>query len=194
MNSTQNTQSAASGASLTGKALRVLAGVALLTASAKIQVPFWPVPMTLQVAAMMFLAAGFGLRLGTATMLAYLAAGAAGLPVFAGTPEKGIGLAYMLGGTGGYLAGFLAATAIVGFAADRLPKLATLPAMLLGLGAIYALGLAWLAQFVPADKLLTYGFTPFIAGDLVKVALAAMLIMGAPKVLMAKLRGTGSDA
>lgn len=194
MNSTHTSKTVTTGATRTGQALRVLAGVALLTASAKIQVPFWPVPMTLQVAAVMMLAAAYGLRLGTATMIAYLAVGAAGLPVFAGTPEKGIGLAYMLGGTGGYLAGFLAAMAIVGFATDRLPKLAILPALLLGLTAIYALGLGWLAQFVPADKLLTYGFTPFIAGDLVKVALAAMLIIGAPKALMNKLRGTGSDA
>ena len=192
MTSMQDTRSAA-GISLTGKALRILAGVAFLTASAKIQVPFWPVPMTLQIAAMMMLAAGFGLRLGTATMVAYLAAGAAGLPVFAGTPEKGIGLAYMLGGTGGYLAGFLAATIIVGFAADRLPKLALLPAMALGLVAIYALGLGWLVQFVPGDKLLAYGFTPFILGDAVKITIAALALWGAPEALRAKLRGAGLD-
>ncbi|CUH64691.1 Biotin ECF transporter S component BioY [Thalassovita gelatinovora] len=189
MNPTHESQSVV-GLKLTGQVLRVLAGVALLTASAKIQVPFWPVPMTLQVAAIMLLAASYGLRMGTLTMLTYLAVGAAGLPVFAGTPEKGIGLVYMLGGTGGYLAGFLAMTIIVGFAADRLPKLAILPAMGLGLVALYALGLGWLAQLVPGDKLLAYGFTPFIAGDLVKTILAAILFLGAPKALMAKLRGT----
>ncbi|MYM55031.1 biotin transporter BioY [Thalassovita mangrovi] len=193
MTSTPTSQTAAPGATRTGQALRVLAGVALLTASAKIQVPFWPVPMTLQIAAMMVLAAAYGLRLGSATMIAYLAVGAAGLPVFAGTPEKGIGLAYMLGGTGGYLAGFLAATVIVGFAADRLAKLALWPAMAMGLVAIYALGLGWLAQFVPGDKLLAYGFTPFILGDAVKITIAALLVWAAPKALMVKLRGAGLD-
>lgn len=180
--------------SFPGQLIRVAAGVALLTVSAKIQVPFWPVPMTLQVCALMMIAAAYGLRLGTATMTAYLVAGAVGLPVFAGTPEKGIGLAYMLGGTGGYLAGFLAATAIVGFAADRLPKLALWPAMVVGLAAIYALGLGWLAQFAPEGKLLAWGFTPFIAGDMVKITLAAVLVLGAPAALLSKIRGTAPDA
>lgn len=178
---------------LQGQLIRIATGIALLTVSAKVQVPFWPVPMTLQVAALMMIAAAYGLRLGTATMAGYLIAGAVGLPVFAGTPEKGIGLAYMLGGTGGYLVGFLVATAIVGFAADRLPKLALWPAMLAGLAAIYALGLAWLAQFAPEGKLLAWGFTPFIAGDLVKITLAAVLVLGAPAAWHHKIRGTSLD-
>ena len=176
---------------LTGWLIRIAAGVALLTLSAKVQVPFWPVPMTLQVAAVMGIAAAYGLRLGTASFASYLAAGAAGLPVFAGTPEKGIGLAYMIGGTGGYLAGFLVAVAIVGFAADRLPKIALWPAMLAGLAAIYALGLAWLAQFVPGDKLLAFGFTPFILGDLVKITVAALVVWKLPTSWLGKLRGQG---
>ncbi|MEC7962818.1 MAG: biotin transporter BioY [Pseudomonadota bacterium] len=180
--------------SLTDQVIRVATGVALLTVSAKVQVPFWPVPMTLQVAALMMIAATYGMRLGTSTMAAYLAAGAAGLPVFAGTPEKGIGLAYMMGTSGGYLAGFLVATVIVGYAADKLPKMALWPAMLAGLAAIYALGLAWLAQFAPDGKLLAWGFTPFIAGDLVKITLAAVVVLGAPAALIAKIRGTASDA
>ena len=180
--------------SLTDQVIRVATGVALLTVSAKVQVPFWPVPMTLQVAALMMIAATYGMRLGTSTMAAYLAAGAAGLPVFAGTPEKGIGLAYMMGTSGGYLAGFLVATVIVGYAADKLPKMALWSAMLAGLAAIYALGLAWLAQFAPDGKLLAWGFTPFIAGDLVKITLAAVVVLGAPAALIAKIRGTASDA
>ena len=180
--------------SLTDQVIRIATGVALLTVSAKVQVPFWPVPMTLQVAALMMIAATYGMRLGTSTMAAYLAAGAAGLPVFAGTPEKGIGLAYMMGTSGGYLAGFLVATVIVGYAADKLPKMALWSAMLAGLAAIYALGLAWLAQFAPDGKLLAWGFTPFIAGDLVKITLAAVVVLGAPAALIAKIRGTASDA
>lgn len=178
---------------LTGGLLRICAGVALLTLSAKVQVPFWPVPMTLQVAAVMAIAAAYGMRLGVATLMGYLAAGAMGLPVFAGTPEKGLGLAYMLGGTGGYLAGFVLAAALVGAAAERLPKIALWPAMLGGLAVIYALGLAWLAQFVPQDALLAYGFTPFILGDLVKITLAAVAIWSLPTRWLGKLRGA-SDA
>ncbi len=180
--------------SASGQILRVVAGVLLLTASAKVQVPFWPVPMTLQVAAVMAIAAGFGLRLGVATLLGYMITGAVGLPVFAGTPEKGIGLAYMMGGTGGYLLGFVVAAAVVGWASDHLSKLFLVPAMLIGLVAIYVFGLGWLAQFVPADKLLAYGFSPFIAGDLVKIALAAVLIIGLPTAWMVKIRGANSDA
>ena len=90
----------------------VIAANALLILSAKIQVPFWPVPMTMQTLVVVALGLGMGLRLGTAAMLLYLVEGAIGLPVFAGTPERGIGLAYMAGPTGGYLAGFLLCTKI----------------------------------------------------------------------------------
>ncbi|WP_299664410.1 biotin transporter BioY [uncultured Ruegeria sp.] len=177
-----------------GQMLRVGLGILLLTASAKIQVPFWPVPMTLQVAAVMMIAAAFGARLGTATVIGYMVAGAMGLPVFAGTPEKGIGLAYMMGGTGGYLLGFVVASFIVGWVADNLRKMFLAPAMLAGLAVIYVLGLGWLAQFVSADKVLVYGFSPFIVGDLVKIALAAFLVIGLPTGLMQKIRGSQSDA
>ena len=177
-----------------GQTIRVVMGILLLTASAKVQVPFWPVPMTLQVAAVMAISAAFGMRLGSTTVIGYMVAGAVGLPVFAGTPEKGIGLAYMMGGTGGYLLGFVVASAIVGWVADNLRKLFLVPAMLAGLVAIYALGLGWLAQFVPADKVLVYGFSPFIVGDLVKIALAAVIVIGLPTGLMQKIRGSQADA
>ncbi len=190
----QSNLPAAGALGFTGHIIRVVAGILLLTASAKIQVPFWPVPMTIQVAAVMAIAATFGMRLGSATVIGYMVAGAVGLPVFAGTPEKGIGLAYMMGGTGGYLLGFVVAAFIVGWAADNLRKLYLAPAMLVGLAVIYALGLGWLAQFVPADKVLAYGFSPFIAGDLVKIALAAVLVIGLPAGLMQKIRGSRSDA
>ncbi|WP_432448201.1 biotin transporter BioY [Aliiroseovarius marinus] len=195
MTSTTHAPTETRSLSLSGQAIRIAIGVALLVASSKFQVPFYPVPMTLQVAAIMLIAATYGLRLGTATFAAYLAAGAAGLPVFAGTPEKGIGLAYMLGGTGGYLLGFLIATAIVGFVADRMHKLAIIPAMLAGLAVVYALGLLWLAQFAPdTTTLLAWGFTPFILGDLVKVAIAAVIAIKLPKALGSTIRGTQPNA
>ena len=161
----------------------VAASVAIITISAKTTVPFFPVPMTMQVAAILLVASIGGVRMGVTAVAAYTVAGALGYPVFAGTPEKGIGLAYMMGPTGGYLAGFMVAAVIVAWASDQFGKKAAALAMPLGLAVIYALGLAWLARFVPSDKLLAYGMTPFLLGDIVKVALAAALTFVAPKAV-----------
>ena len=163
--------------------LAILGSLAIWV-SAKIQIPFYPVPMTMQVFVILAIGAAFGSRLGAATVLLYLAEGAAGLPVFAGTPEKGIGLAYMAGPTGGYLIGFVIAAFITGTLAERgwdRNFVTTALAMLFGLAAIYALGLLWLAApFLPItefggigfDKAIQFGLQPFIIADLVKVALA----------------------
>jgi len=101
--------------------LTVLAfiGTLLMAISAKINVPFYPVPMTMQTFVVLSIGMAYGWRLGGATLLLYLAEGAMGLPVFAGTPEKGIGLAYMMGPTGGYLIGFVLAATIVGYLGER---------------------------------------------------------------------------
>ena len=154
--------------------LTVLAGVAILTASAKITVPFWPVPMTLQTMAIMAIALATGPRVACATVLGYLATGAAGLPVFAGTPERGIGLAYMVGPTGGYLLGYLIASWLVGTLVQGRSTLARFGIMMAGMVPVYVLGLAWLAAFVPLEKVAEYGFTPFILGDTIKIALVAL--------------------
>ena len=90
----------------------VIFGTMLLTISAKIKVPFYPVPMTMQTFVVVIIGIAFGWKLGLATIFAYLFEGAVGLPVFAGTPEKGIGLSYMIGPTGGYLVGFISAVFI----------------------------------------------------------------------------------
>ena len=95
--------------------LIVFIGSIVLTISAKINVPFYPVPMTMQTFVVIFIGMAFGWKLGLATVFAYLVEGAFGFPVFAGTPEKGIGIAYMIGPTGGYLFGFLVAVFISGF-------------------------------------------------------------------------------
>ena len=100
-------------------ALLAIAGTALLTLSAKIQVPFYPVPMTMQTFAIVVIAMAFGWKLGAATVVLYLLEGAFGLPVFAGTPAKGIGIAYMTGPTGGYLVGFFLAAGLTGWLAQR---------------------------------------------------------------------------
>jgi biotin transport system substrate-specific component len=167
--------------------LLAIVGSLLLWASAKIKIDLPLVPITLQSLVVLGLGAAYGWRLGAATVLVYLVQGAFGLPVFAGTPEKGIGLAYMMGPTGGYLLGFLIAATLVGWlaqkGADR-NAFTMFGAMLLGAIAIYIPGLIWLAgwmmqfkamELTPAvTAALTGGFLPFIWGDIVKAALAAM--------------------
>ena len=157
-----------------------IVGSVALWISAKISIPFWPVPLTMQTLVVLVIGMAFGLKLGVATILLYLAEGAAGLPVFAGTPEKGVGLAYMLGPTGGYLIGFVPAAAVVGYLAgrgwDRSP-LTTGAAMLLGNLVIYLPGLLWLGSVMGWDKpILAWGFIPFLAGDVLKLVLAAVLL------------------
>ncbi len=155
-------------------------GSAALWISAKIQVPFYPVPITMQTFMVLAIGMAFGMRLGTATIALYLAEGMTGLPVFAGTPEKGIGLAYMMGPTGGYLLGYLLAAAAVGYLAERgfdRNLFTTAIAMLIGNGLIYIPGLLWLGTVVGWDKpVLAWGMTPFLFGDAAKLLLAAALM------------------
>lgn len=167
------------GDSLAAKLLLVVAGSLVLWVSAKIKVPFYPVPMTLQTLALFGIAAAYGLRLGVATVALYLIEGALGLPVFAGTPEKGIGLAYMFGPTGGYLVSYLFAAAIVGYAVER--GLGRNPfklfgAMLVAEVVILSMGFAWLAWLLGSEKAFAFGVGPFIYADLVKIALASCLV------------------
>lgn len=169
------------------QAALAIAGAALMTLAAKTQIPFWPVPMTLQTLAVMGFAVALGPQRAVNILLVYLAAGAMGLPVFAGTPERGIGLAYMVGPTGGYLLGYLVAAGLVGALARGRGALGKGLAMLLGLVPVYGLGLAWLAAFVPAGKLLALGVTPFLLGDLVKIALVAVAAALVPESLTRRL-------
>jgi len=157
--------------------LLAFTGTLLLTLAAKIQVPFYPVPMTMQTFVVLGLGMAYGWRLGAATMLLYMTEGAMGLPVFAGTPEKGIGLAYMMGGTGGYLIGYVLAAAATGWLAERgfdRSVLGTATAMMVGNALIYVPGLLYLGMLFGWDKpILAWGLTPFLLGDALKLALAA---------------------
>ncbi|MEX0859675.1 MAG: biotin transporter BioY [Cucumibacter sp.] len=163
-----------------------IAGSLILWASAKVQVPFYPVPMTLQTLAIMVIAAAYGWRLGLATILLYLAEGAFGLPVFSGTPERGIGLAYMLGPTAGYLAGFIVEVVIVGWFAERgavRSPLALFPVMLVAAALVLALGFAYLSTLIGVEAAWNGGVVPFLLGDLVKVAVASLLIPAAARLV-----------
>jgi biotin transport system substrate-specific component len=156
-----------------------IAGTLLLTLSAKTKIVLGPVDMNLQTLAVPLIAAAFGWRLGLATVLLYLAEGAAGFPVFQSTPEKGIGIAYMLGTTGGYLAGFVVMAAIVGWAADRgwdRNPVKLFGAILAAEVVMMAMGFAWLATLIGPEKAWQFGVLPFIVSDLIKVALASALV------------------
>lgn len=153
----------------------VALGVCLLALSAKIQVPAWPVPMTMQTYVVLVIGMAYGPRLGVAAVLAYLIVGAIGLPVFAGTPEKGIGIAYMMGPTGGYLFGFLAAAWLCGVLAGRgwdRGFVRALFAMTLAHFVILGFGVIWLAALVGWSRAIALGLTPFIAATILKTFFA----------------------
>jgi biotin transport system substrate-specific component len=155
------------------------AGTLLLALSAKVHIPFWPVPLTMQTFVVLVLGMAFGWRLGAATMALYLVEGALGLPVFSGTPERGIGLAYMAGPTGGYLAGFVAGAGLCGWLAERgwdRSAWRTAIAMSLGHLAILALGWAWLAALIGPAKAYAAGVAPFYAATIAKTALAVVAL------------------
>jgi biotin transport system substrate-specific component len=183
----------ASGVLLT--VLMVAGGVALLTLSAKIKVPFYPVPMTLQTLAVAVIAAAFGARRAVGVVLAYLAAGAAGLPVFTNTPPSAAGLLYMVGPTGGYLLGFVAAAALIGWLSERgwdRSFVTLFVAMVLGDAILLGLGVSWLAwggsllsvaPMLGLGKALAVGLYPFVLAALLKEALGAAIIRGASAAL-----------
>jgi biotin transport system substrate-specific component len=166
------------GAGVRIAALTLLGSLAL-AASAKLQVPFYPVPMTMQSLVVLLLGMAFGWRLGAATVLLYLLEGAFGLPVFAGTPEKGIGIAYMMGPTGGYLIGFVAAAALTGWLAERgwdRSLWRSAAALSLGHAVLFLTGLAWLAVYIGWPRAVAFGLMPFLAGTVVKTALGVALV------------------
>ena len=160
-------------------AVLVATGAALLTLSAKVQVPLPFVPMTMQTLVVLLIGASYGWRLGGPTVGLYLLQGAMGMPVFAG-PTAGIG--YMMGPTGGFLFGFLAAALVMGFMAERgwdRSLLRVIVMMSIGHVMIFMFGLAQLSLVMPFAKAWTVGAAPFLAATLVKTALAVALMQAA---------------
>ena len=160
--------------------LLAFAGSVLLAISAKVNIPFYPVPMTMQTFMVLCIGMAFGWRLGGATLLLYLGQGALGLPVFAGTPEKGIGIAYLAGPTGGYLFGFFVAAVTVGWLAEKgwdRNMWTTLAAMTIGTAMIFVPGVIYLGVLFGWDKpLLEWGVIPFLPGAGFKIGLAAAVL------------------
>lgn len=171
----------------------IVAGSAVvgLAAQLELRLPFTPVPLTGQPFAVLLVGALLGAKRGALAMLAYLAEGASGMPVFAGGAS---GVARLLGPTGGYLVGFAPAAFVTGALAERgwdRHVLSTWAAMALGSTMLFLCGLPWLARFVGWEHVLETGLYPFVIGDLIKQGLAAFALPGAWK--LARAAGWSSD-
>ena len=170
------------------QAVMVVLGIMALAIMAKVKVPMWPVPITMGTFAVLTIGATYGPRLGLTTILGYMIIGALGFDVFAGSTAETAGLTYMMGGTGGYLVGYVLATLALGFAAragwDR-SVLLMAAALLVANALIYLPGVAWLS--VLYGNSLTWavevGLVPFLIGDALKLGLAALLVPGLWKLI-----------
>ena len=154
-----------------------LIGSIILAVSSKIKIPFYPVPMTMQTLVVLIIGIGFGWKLGLVTVTLYLFEGIIGLPVFSGTPEKGIGLVYFTGPTMGYLFGFLAAVYFSGkFIYDN-NIIKNFLKLLFATSFIYIIGMAWLGSLIGWDKpVFQLGAQPFLLAELFKILIATFAI------------------
>jgi biotin transport system substrate-specific component len=171
-----------SGSNTLRSAVLIAVGTGLLALSAHVQVPFWPVKLSMQTFVVIAIGIAYGSRLGGATVIAYLLEGALGLPVF----QSGAGVAYMAGPTGGFLLGFILAAVLAGYCAER-GMLRRFPAavatILLAEAAIYIPGLAWLAVLFDPTKSIAFGLTPFLTGEALKIGLAFTLVPAVRRVM-----------
>ena len=156
--------------------LIALAGTVLLTISAKIKIPFYPVPMTMQTFVVLFLGIVLGPKIGLLTISLYLFEGIFGLPVFAGTPEKGIGLVYFAGPTMGYLIGFLIAAYFAGTFKYNKGLINTFLKLIFSVSFIYLFGLLWLGFLIGWDKpIFKLGAQPFLLAELFKMLILTII-------------------
>ncbi len=162
------------------KILKILALVFLgsitLTISAKLKIPFYPVPMTMQTFVVLFLGISFGYKIGLATVSLYLFEGIIGIPVFSNSPEKGVGLVYFTGPTMGYLIGFLTATFLAGYMNLKTNMFLIFIKLILSVSTIYILGVLWLGNLIGWDKpIMQLGVTPFLLAELFKILILTIL-------------------
>ena len=152
-------------------------GSILLTISAKIKIPFYPVPMTMQTFVVLFLGISFGYKVGVTTIILYLLEGILGLPVFSNSPEKGIGIAYFVGPTMGYLIGFIFACFLAGYFKYTSNYLINFLKILISTSIIYIFGILWLGTLIGWDKpILQLGVFPFLLAELFKILLLTLLL------------------
>jgi len=158
-------------------AIIVFLGTVLLTISAKVKIPFYPVPMTMQTLVVLVLGIAFGWKLGVFTILLYLFEGLIGLPVFSGSPEKGVGIIYFTGPTMGYLIGFLFAGFLAGYFDYNKNFILNFLKLLISVSIIYILGLLWLGILIGWDKpIFELGAKPFLLAELFKILLITILL------------------
>jgi len=162
--------------------LLILFGSFLLAVSSKVQVPFWPVPMTMQTFVVFLIGMSYGWKLSFFTLAAYIAEGALGLPVFA----TGAGLAYLVGPTAGYIYGMLLASMLIGVLSEKgfsNTYFLSLVSLLIGSLIIFTLGVGYLGSIIGYDKAISFGLLPFIPSELFKIALAVALIPSLSKFI-----------
>ena len=155
----------------------VLIGTILLAISSKVKIPFYPVPMTMQTLVVLIIGIGFGWKLGVTTITLYLVEGIIGLPVFSGTPEKGVGLVYFTGPTMGYLIGFLVAAFFAGQFNYKNNLITNFLKLTFATSFIYILGMLWLGELIGWDKpIFKLGAQPFLLAELFKILIATITI------------------
>ena len=160
----------------------IFLGSLILAISAKIKIPFYPVPMTMQTFVVLFLGISLGYKVAVATVGLYLLEGILGLPVFSNSPERGIGLAYFTGPTMGYLIGFLFACFFASFIKKNDNYLIIFLKLILSVSAIYILGILWLGALIGWDKpIFELGVIPFLIAEIFKITLLTVV---AKKILI----------
>ena len=161
----------------------IFLGTILLTISAKLKIPFYPVPMTMQTFVVLFLGLAFGYKIGLATVGVYLLEGIIGIPVFSNSPEKGIGLIYFTGPTMGYLIGFLSAVFFAGYLNLKNNIFITFVKLIFAVSTIYLFGVLWLGTLIGWDKpILQLGVTPFLLAEFFKIGLLTLLAKNIIKI------------
>jgi len=167
----QNSQS-----KLVKSLLIIILGSIILTISAKIKIPFYPVPMTMQTFVVLLLGLSFGYRIGLLTICLYLLEGIIGLPVFSNSPEKGVGLVYFTGPTMGYLIGFLSACYLASFVKINDNFFIIFTKLSLAVSTIYIFGVIWLGTLIGWEKpIFSLGVAPFLVAEIFKILLLTLL-------------------
>jgi len=154
----------------------IVIGTIILTLSAKIKIPFYPVPMTMQTFVVLFLGISFGYKIALTTVSLYLLEGILGLPVFSNSPEKGVGLVYFTGPTMGYLIGFLFAAFLSGYFNFKKNIFLIFLKLILSVSVIYVFGIIWLGTIVGWDKpIFELGAKPFLLAELFKILILTLI-------------------
>jgi len=156
--------------------LVIFLGSIILAISAKIKIPFYPVPMTMQTFVVLFMGISFGYKIALATVSLYLIEGIIGLPVFSNSPERGVGLAYFMGPTMGYLVGFLSACFLASYIKIKDSYFLIFFKLIVSVSTIYIFGILWLGTLIGWDKpIIELGVSPFLFAELTKIILLTLI-------------------